>query len=417
MPTLTGPQVAKLLYDIGFRGEPLIWMTGIGFRESHYVTEAFNGDASTGDLSYGLFQVNMIGDLGPSRRIQFGIDANEELFDPAVNVRAALNLYNAGVTYRNDGLFHWGGYKGETGLQGVNIDRAREAVSAFSATLPNDRKYLSGYNANQRLRTRTELEAWASIKLIHPEVWRRHMAMMDAAYDEGVRLGPGGAGRTRQQQVVLYESRYDLDPDDLPPCAPGRGFYKGGCWVHVSGAAAAIPDQSYHQVCAPLGSALYALSLDMVGDMTWMDANLARFGLYNFDAEKWHTQPREVPSKRTAYDPARNVIKIIVLPPSSVPTPPPAPPVEPVPTPPTIPVEMPVLRRGSSGKDVYTAQIILRHACGQAMVACDARFGPDTELGVRNVQTFFKLAADGVIGPKTWAVLHMAVANPPNQTP
>src|SRR5215470_2810391 len=40
------------------------------------------------DDSYGLWQVNMIGNLGPSRRSQFGLSTNSQLYDPATNARA-----------------------------------------------------------------------------------------------------------------------------------------------------------------------------------------------------------------------------------------------------------------------------------------------------------------------------------------
>jgi hypothetical protein len=40
------------------------------------------------DNSYGLWQINMIGALGPERRRQFGISRNEDLWNAATNARA-----------------------------------------------------------------------------------------------------------------------------------------------------------------------------------------------------------------------------------------------------------------------------------------------------------------------------------------
>lgn len=40
------------------------------------------------DDSYGLWQINMLGRLGPERRAAFGLSANSQLLDPAVNARA-----------------------------------------------------------------------------------------------------------------------------------------------------------------------------------------------------------------------------------------------------------------------------------------------------------------------------------------
>lgn len=46
------------------------------------------------DNSYGLWQINMIGNLGPARRKQFGIKSNDELFNPAINARAAKMVFD-----------------------------------------------------------------------------------------------------------------------------------------------------------------------------------------------------------------------------------------------------------------------------------------------------------------------------------
>jgi hypothetical protein len=56
------------------------------------------------DDSYGLWQINMLGSLGPDRRKRFGITSNTQLFDPATNVRAAYIIWkqsgwNAWTTY------------------------------------------------------------------------------------------------------------------------------------------------------------------------------------------------------------------------------------------------------------------------------------------------------------------------------
>src|SRR5262245_27387383 len=40
------------------------------------------------DDSYGLWQINMLGRLGPARRTQFGLSSNQQLFDANTNARA-----------------------------------------------------------------------------------------------------------------------------------------------------------------------------------------------------------------------------------------------------------------------------------------------------------------------------------------
>jgi hypothetical protein len=44
------------------------------------------------DNSYGLWQINMLGAMGPARRKEFGITSNDALFNPAVNARAAAKI-------------------------------------------------------------------------------------------------------------------------------------------------------------------------------------------------------------------------------------------------------------------------------------------------------------------------------------
>lgn len=74
------------------------------------------------DNSYGLWQINMIGAMGPTRRKQFGISRNEELYDPATNARAAARILSgqgvqAWSTYTSGAYkkFMPGGAAGGTG--------------------------------------------------------------------------------------------------------------------------------------------------------------------------------------------------------------------------------------------------------------------------------------------------------------
>lgn len=63
------------------------------------------------------------------------------------------------------------------------------------------------------------------------------------------------------------------------------------------------------------------------------------------------------------------------------------------------------IRKGDVGPDVYGAQVVLRHKAGQANVVCDGGFGAQTDAAVRNVQAWFNLHVDGVVGPETWKLL------------
>lgn len=52
-----------------------------------------------------------------------------------------------------------------------------------------------------------------------------------------------------------------------------------------------------------------------------------------------------------------------------------------------------------------SVQALLRDKFNQALGPPDGNFGVQTVQAVKNVQAFFKLAVDGVVGQATWAVL------------
>lgn len=102
----------KLLYNAGYRTpETLQQAYGVAMAESNARPGAHNPDASTGDDSYGMFQINMLGNLGTQRdklfreKIPGYVDRNS-LFDPNVNARAAAYMSRAGKIPGTD----WGGW-------------------------------------------------------------------------------------------------------------------------------------------------------------------------------------------------------------------------------------------------------------------------------------------------------------------
>lgn len=68
-------------------------------------------NAKPPDDSYGLWQINMIGSMGPARRAQFGISSNSALFDPLTNARAAVKISNGGASWSPWTTFTSGAYK------------------------------------------------------------------------------------------------------------------------------------------------------------------------------------------------------------------------------------------------------------------------------------------------------------------
>ena len=101
---LTGGQLSELLTAVGFEGEAHRIAWGIAMRESNARPLALNKSTRTGDSSYGIYQINMIFDLGPERRKKFGLTANEQLFDPVLNVQVAYLMTNGGKDFGSWGI-------------------------------------------------------------------------------------------------------------------------------------------------------------------------------------------------------------------------------------------------------------------------------------------------------------------------
>lgn len=76
------------------------------------------------DDSYGLWQINMLGGLGPERRRQFGIRSDAELLSPAVNAHAAFLVWrDARRSWRPWSTWLHGTYR-------QFLDRGRAAAAA-----------------------------------------------------------------------------------------------------------------------------------------------------------------------------------------------------------------------------------------------------------------------------------------------
>jgi hypothetical protein len=101
---LTPQDIKSLLIISGFEGRGLRIAFGVVMKESTGRPYAHNQNSNTGDNSYGLFQINMIGSLGPARREQFGLASNEDLFNPLTNAAIAYDMSEGGNNWGP-----WGG--------------------------------------------------------------------------------------------------------------------------------------------------------------------------------------------------------------------------------------------------------------------------------------------------------------------
>jgi hypothetical protein len=105
-----------LLKEVGFKGKALAQAWAIVMRESNCRSHAYNGNEKTGDNSYGIFQINMIEEVGDARREKFGMVSNALLLDPVTNAQIAY--------YMSKGGTDWSAWKGMT-------PRAKEWLKKF----------------------------------------------------------------------------------------------------------------------------------------------------------------------------------------------------------------------------------------------------------------------------------------------
>jgi hypothetical protein len=65
---------------------------------------------------------------------------------------------------------------------------------------------------------------------------------------------------------------------------------------------------------------------------------------------------------------------------------------------------LPVIKQGARGFDVKVWQCALNAAIGSHLIG-DGSFGPQTDSATRDFQKFWRLTADGIVGPKTRSVM------------
>lgn len=142
-----------------------------------------------------------------------------------------------------------------------------------------------------KTRTLTSLQSSTDFKKLNPRFADRLLAMMR----ENPNVGLGQGWRDPAQQRRMFLERYRRKDEKT---SDNDIFWDGSYWERVSGAPAAPPGRSMHEI---------GLAADLVGDLDWVQANAERFGLKTFasvNGEPWHVQPAELPNSRKKYEDA-----------------------------------------------------------------------------------------------------------------
>lgn len=120
MSQLSPAEIAQVAYDAGFRGDGLRTAVAVALAESAGDPKAHNDTYP--DNSYGLWQINMLGAMGPERREQFGLESNRELFQPDENAKAAVEISSGGKNWSPWTTYTSGAYR-------QYLDDAQRAVA------------------------------------------------------------------------------------------------------------------------------------------------------------------------------------------------------------------------------------------------------------------------------------------------
>ena len=152
------------LTTAGFSGQGLENAMKIARAESGGRPGAINPTAATGDYSMGLFQINMIGNLGKKRNAQYlkdygsiGYTGPESLYDPAINSKIAYAISKGGTKWSDA----WVNSSKKVGIGG--------ATSGYGASIAPASVNTSGnktVNVTLKIERASEQEAMQFAKLV-----------------------------------------------------------------------------------------------------------------------------------------------------------------------------------------------------------------------------------------------------------
>lgn len=108
---LTDGELKELLQAVGFEGKALKQAWAIAKSESNSRPMAYNGNRKTGDSSYGIFQINMLGELGIDRKEKFDLKSNILLFDPVINAEITYYMTKGGTNWSSWSSLNGSRYK------------------------------------------------------------------------------------------------------------------------------------------------------------------------------------------------------------------------------------------------------------------------------------------------------------------
>jgi hypothetical protein len=144
--TIPTHQIAYAAHKAGMTGADLIVAVAVALGESDGDANGYYHNLTTDDKSYGLWQINMLGDLLPVRLRQFNIPNADVLFDIETNARAMKFVFDESVSWGYSGWRPWGAYTNGRYRTGGRWEKAVAGVGILKERLAEsgDRLHLGG---------------------------------------------------------------------------------------------------------------------------------------------------------------------------------------------------------------------------------------------------------------------------------
>ena len=159
--------IEGLAVSVGLTPTQAATAAAVAMAESGGNPKSHNTNTLTGDNSYGLWQINMLGDLGPDRRRRFGITSNDQLFDPQTNARAMAILSSGGSNFDAWSTVKRGDYKRFlSSPAGRAADAAQSGVAAVGGAIGD-----TASNLTAGVDTVTDTVAKAGQVLVKATAW------------------------------------------------------------------------------------------------------------------------------------------------------------------------------------------------------------------------------------------------------
>lgn len=193
MATLTMSQVGQVAMGAGLTRDQAVIAAAIAKAESGLNPRAHNPRPP--DDSYGLWQINMLGSLGPSRRRTFNIASNDALYDPATNAHAMFVISNRGTNWKPWTTYTRGTYR-------AYLSEAKSAIGGNTSpvSIPSP---VQGFQAfSKAINTLMDETTWIRVGLFLTGLTLILLAIFKMTAGDSIKSLTKNVGKTVAKEVT-----------------------------------------------------------------------------------------------------------------------------------------------------------------------------------------------------------------------